>query len=139
MGARGAITTFAPATVVDGAAVVDEGSGAGGAWVVVVTTVVVVDVVVDVVEVVVVDVVGVGTRGAFGVTATLLRGPLAAATTATIQQREAGGGLTGSTVSVRPDGEMETADRSILMTVSTGFFKLSASSESASFSSSSCP
>lgn len=105
-----------------------------GASVVVVDDVVVVSTTVVVVLVEVVD----GMRTDFGVTATLLRGPLSPPTTATIQQRDETGGEMASFVSVRPFGATLTLLRSTVITVSIGALRVSAARSASSASSFSC-
>ena len=91
---------------------------------------VVVEVVVEVVVVV-----GDGIFTNRGVTATLLRGPLSPPTTAMIQHRDDVGGAIVSLVSDRPDGATLTPLRSMVITVSTGAFNVSAASSDSAASS----
>ena len=82
-----------------------------------------------VVEVVVVVVV-VGTVGTFGVTATLLRSLLSVPFFATIQQRENTVGISVMIISTRSRNLYVTSLRLKLITLMTGFLKVSAASES---------
>lgn len=110
-----------------------------GASVVVVEGANVVDVVVLGVEVVVVGVVVVvvGTLGAFGVTATLLRSLGVVPMRATIQQRDDTAGTSVMIISARLFDRYVTSLRLKLITLFVGYFKVSASSDASSSSSSS--
>lgn len=104
--------------------------------------VLVVDVVLVVVDVVLVVVAGavvvvVGTLGAFGVTATLLRSLDVVPMSATIQQRDDTAGTSVMTISARLFDRYVTSLRLKLITLFVGYFRVSASSDASSSSSSS--